>query len=455
MSSRRLLAAALLAVLGCNGSGNTTDAGVGGNAGGRAGSGGAGGVGGAGGRAIGQGGGGGGGVVATAGSSGAGASGHGGGGAVGGQAGAGGQGGAVGAGGQAGVAGQSGDGGADPLQAVPVVCTGCTAVRIGVEAQQMVFDPVRRLLYLTLAGAAPVHPNTIVTVDVAAAAVAAVTPIGSNPNALALSDDASTLWVGVDGALSLRKVTLTTTPPTVGPLVQVPQPSGGLASPATAASIAVLPGSATTIAVETLAGRFFGTYLLDDGVARTGNTTSDLIQATQIVAGPPGYFFGYNAGDTGFELFTYTASSAGLSQTEVRDLLSGFGTTIVYDRNHLFARNGDILDVSAPSSPVAAGMIGAGPIAIRDANHLLLISTGMSGTTSGAQMYLIDRTTLSTAGMLALPTEFSSTTFGGGTIAFAYVGGNRVAILEALLDQRTQITSRYLYLLDASLVSGP
>ena len=319
----------------------------------------------------------------------------------------------------------------------------------------MVFDPQRRRLYLSLAGAAPIHPNTIVTIDVATEAVAAVTSIGSNPGALALSDDASTLWVGVDGALSMRKVILTTSPPTVGPMVLVPQPSSGLDSPATAASMAVLPGSATTVAVETLAGRHFGTYLLDDGVARSGNTTLDLIQATQIVAGPSGTFFGYNAGDTGFEFFTYAASSAGISQKEVMNLASGFGTSIVYDRNRVYATSGDVIDVSTPGSPVAAGKIGAGPIAIRDANRLLLILVGTSGISSPLQMYLMDRTTLNPIDMLTLPSEFPSTTFGGGTIAFVYVGGSRVAILEALTNQTTLTTTRHLYLLDAPLVSEP
>ena len=497
MNARRLLAATLLALLGCGGSSGKTDAGAGGEAGGRAGTGGAAGT-----PITGQGGGGNGGTLATAGSSGSGGAGHsgaagaggnvgtggqagaagqagaggqtgaGGQGGPGGHAGLGGQGGAAGqtgaggqagaaaqggAAGQAGAAGTAGAGGAgEPLQAVPVACTGCTAVRFDVDAEQMVFDPQRRQLYLTLAGAAPIHPNTVVTIDVATEAVAAVTPIGSNPNALALSDDASTLWVGVDGPLSVRKVTLTTAPPTVGPLVQVPQSSSApFGSPATAASIAVLPGSATTIAVETFAGRYFGTYLLDDGVARTGNTSLDLIQATQIVPGPPGTFFGYNANDTGYEIFSYTASAAGLSQKEVMNLASGFGTYIVYDRNRLYATSGDIIDVSTPGSPIAAGKIGAGPIAIRDANRLLLILVGTSGIASPLQMYLMDRTTLEPVDVLTLPSEFPETTFGGGTVAFAYVGGSRVAILEAIINQTTEVTTRHLYLLDAPLVSEP
>ena len=48
-------------------------------------------------------------------------------------------------------------------------------------------------------------------------------PVGSNPGALALSDDGSTLWVGIDGAHAFRKVTMTSTPPVVGPLIHLPK----------------------------------------------------------------------------------------------------------------------------------------------------------------------------------------------------------------------------------------
>ncbi len=263
------------------------------------------------------------------------------------------------------------------------------------------------------------------------------------------------MWVGIDGALSLRKVTLTTVPPTLGPLIQVPQPPGGFNSPATAASIAVLAGSATTIAVQTLSGRYYGTYLLDDGVARPGNTSTDPFQASQIVAGPPGFFFGYDASDTGFDLFSYATSAAGISQKDLMNLASGFGTSIVYDRNRVYATSGNVIDVSTPTAPLAAGMIGAGPVAIRDSNRLLLIQTGTSSTIGPLQMVLVDRTTLKPVDMLALPSEFPSSPFVGGTIAFAYVGGSRVAILESITNQTTLAATRHLYLIDAPLVSEP
>ncbi len=161
---RRVAATMLLSLLGCGGSTGGTDAGAGAAAGApMAGRGG--GIGGAGAGASGSSGGG---HAGSGGALGGGGSAGGGGGSVGGGGGS-----AGGGGGSAGGGGQSG--GSEPLQAVPVTCTGCTAVRFDVEAEQMVFDAARRRLHLSLAGAAPIHANTIVTIDVASESVAAVT----------------------------------------------------------------------------------------------------------------------------------------------------------------------------------------------------------------------------------------------------------------------------------------
>ena len=82
----------------------------------------------------------------------------------------------------------------------------------------MVYDSSRDRLYVTIQGAASRYPNTVTTIDPRAAAVTASLPIGSDPNVVALSTDASTLWVGMDGSFSMRKVTLSGATPVVGPL---------------------------------------------------------------------------------------------------------------------------------------------------------------------------------------------------------------------------------------------
>jgi YVTN family beta-propeller protein len=98
-----------------------------------------------------------------------------------------------------------------------------------------------------VAGDAPEYPNTIVVVDPTTASVVSAIPVGSNPHTLALSEDGSTLWVGIDGARSFRSVTLTATPPTLGALRHLPK-----ATPSSyfnARSMATLPGAPQSIAM--------------------------------------------------------------------------------------------------------------------------------------------------------------------------------------------------------------
>ena len=72
--------------------------------------------------------------------------------------------------------------------------------------------------------------------------------MGSNPGALALSSDGSTLWVGIDGAHAFRKVTLNSTPPVVGPLHHLPKSIYNNRSFG-AIAIAALPGAPLSVAM--------------------------------------------------------------------------------------------------------------------------------------------------------------------------------------------------------------
>ena len=122
----------------------------------------------------------------------------------------------------AGDAGAGADVASDVGEATPAPCAGLCWAVLPIDPSHLVYDASRARLYASVPGGAARYPNTIAVIDPKAAAVTASIPVGSDPGALALSDDSSTLWVGVDGAFSLRKVVLTSSPPTVGPLRRIP-----------------------------------------------------------------------------------------------------------------------------------------------------------------------------------------------------------------------------------------
>ena len=202
--------------------------------------------GGAGGAPLGGAGGGGAGSGGRGGAGGmAGAGGIGGAAGTGGAAGAGGRGGAAGsaatggAGGVAGAGGSAGVGGAG--------CPGCPLVTLPIAGRDIAYSASRNLIYVSVPGDAPAYPNTIVAVDPTTSSVAWALPVGSNPGPLALSDDGSTLWVGIDGANAFRKVTLSSTPPVVGPLHRLPMADAFRYF--FAASIVPLPGAPLSVAM--------------------------------------------------------------------------------------------------------------------------------------------------------------------------------------------------------------
>lgn len=72
----------------------------------------------------------------------------------------------------------------------------------------LVYDAVRNVYYASVPGAVTGRGNTLARIDPATGAVTHSGYIGSEPGALALSADASTLYVGLDGSSEVARVRL-------------------------------------------------------------------------------------------------------------------------------------------------------------------------------------------------------------------------------------------------------
>jgi len=93
----------------------------------------------------------------------------------------------------------------------------CVAIPTDVEAQRVIADPTRGVFYATVAGDAAKYGNSLVVIDAASASVVSSVSLGSQPWTMALSDDASTLWVSLRGSYEIRRVDLTSGTPVPGP----------------------------------------------------------------------------------------------------------------------------------------------------------------------------------------------------------------------------------------------
>jgi PKD repeat protein len=143
----------------------------------------------------------------------------------------------------------------------------------GVTANDIVYDKNGQKLYASVSGSAANYPNSVVEIDVATAMVVRSTWVGSEPNVLALSDDGSYLYVGLDGSNSVRRVALSSL--TAGLEFSVASPT----SPTTRAiDLAVMPGSPRTLAVVTQIGMHGSVRVYDDGTLRPVVAAGGLVQ---------------------------------------------------------------------------------------------------------------------------------------------------------------------------------
>ena len=139
-----------------------------------------------------------------------------------------------------------------PIDAGPTPLEGGGSIQsLPISTNDLVFDPTRGVLYATMNATAGAGGNSVLTIDPASATVTGSLFVGSNPNALAITDDGSALYVGVDGAYSVCRVDLASM--TVGPFVSL---GSNNISARTAGQIAVVPGSPTQYVVSRRQPRF-------------------------------------------------------------------------------------------------------------------------------------------------------------------------------------------------------
>ncbi len=126
------------------------------------------------------------------------------------------------------------------------------------QAQRLLYDPARQVIYASVPSDATTNPNTISVLDVNSLAITSAQSAGTNPNVLAMSDDGQFLYAGISG--SVQRFTL----PALTPGISYPLGSDFLGAPHVALDLQVAPGEPHTTAV-TIGSVSFGPSL--DGPA--------------------------------------------------------------------------------------------------------------------------------------------------------------------------------------------
>lgn len=258
-------------------------------------------------------------------------------------------------------------------------------------AKDLVYDPIQNVIYLSVPGTAAQNPNTITVVDPVNATTILSVPTGLNPGILAISDDSTMLYSGIDGTTG----TPTVTPAVAGSVQQFSLPSltagvnytlgSDSQGPFFALDLQVAPGAPHTTAVSQghpTAPKAGGPLaIFDDATARTNTVAGadsvaanlfDSLQwgadtSTLFAASDEEFVSGSVLQPSNFYTLAVDVAGVTLSQSFLGVFSPAFGAglpnRIHYDplSNLIYNDNGNVIDPSTGGA-VQGFTIGTGSV---------------------------------------------------------------------------------------------
>lgn len=261
---------------------------------------------------------------------------------------------------------------------------------INQAANDLIFDPLHHVILLSVPSTAAAHGNTISALDPASESIISSQFAGSEPGILALSDDSHFLYAGLDGASRVQRFTL----PDLATDISYPLGNGGFGTGANSArDLQVAPGAPHITAVSTQQGIV---TIFDDATPRA----SDAANGSRSIQWGTDATSLFGAGGTFDDLFTFSVTPAGLTQTN--NFLVDIGGKIHFDRgNHLlWGENGHVVDPIA-GSPVAI-LSATGPT-VTDSSLNLAFVLSQPGGLSSVTLTAFDMAHFTAVGSIIIP----------------------------------------------------
>jgi hypothetical protein len=197
---------------------------------------------------------------------------------------------------------------------VEFLITGFPDTEIDVPANDLVWDPLNQVIYLSVPPTVP-GGNTIAVLDPQSASIVSSRQVSNAPDILAISSDSQFLYAGLDESSSVQRFTL----PNLGEDINY---SVG-PTDYYAFDIQVAPGAPQTTAVSIGNSALFtpeeeGVTIFDDGVARPMSAppfagTGYLYSSIQW-GSTPSFIYASNSGDTGFDFYRLAVDASGVTQ---------------------------------------------------------------------------------------------------------------------------------------------
>ena len=257
-----------------------------------------------------------------------------------------------------------------------------TVTKVSVVANSLAWDPVNQVIYLSLPSSDGANGNTVQILTASTGVLGNSASVGSEPNLLSVSENSKYLYVSLDGAASIQRMTL----PGLGTDISIPLGSSS-SSPYYAMDLQAAPNADKTFAVvrgESDSGpqETGGVLIYDDSTARPdalcgwssgpGCTNPndpnedwgpyDTIQWN----GDGSAMFAADYEDSAYDFYTVPVTSAGFGAvTNYGDLVTSRDGHIHFDKTtgYVYDDWGEVID---PSDDQLVGLLAATGLVVPD-----------------------------------------------------------------------------------------
>jgi hypothetical protein len=294
--------------------------------------------------------------------------------------------------------------------AVPVF-VGAPGASSSLAVNRLIFDSTRQLIIASVGAAGGAQfANHIVLVDPVTTNVVSSVAVGTEPDQLALSDDGSTLWIGLDGPSAIQKVSMATL--TAGPVI----PLGTVDNlPMSVDSMAVVPGQPDSVVIArkvNLSPRHAGVAVYDNGVQRGAATSSPPVDGPEAIVfgGDATTVYGVQALSPGSRLHRLHISATGVTDVDATDLPNATGSDLKFANGRVYLDDGSVIDPVA-ATPVVLGKFVLPPFVTgfpgfepSPAENRMFFFTQPTSSVANGTMRIFDLTTFALLSVVPLTT---------------------------------------------------
>jgi hypothetical protein len=214
---------------------------------------------------------------------------------------------------------------------------------VDVDPGELLTDDARGVIYASVKPTSAEHPNSIVTIDTDSAEITASTSIGSSIGPMAMSDNGSSLYVGLTDLATIRQYRL----PDMAVVREFPMGSFGF-GPLTANDLLSVPGQPDSIVVAatSMSVQMSTVAVFDAGTKRGTNLSFEPGSAVLEQGAAANRVYMLPAGGGGL-LRRLVVSTSGVAEESTAPGLLGASFAMRRVEGRLFGADGSVADAEA------------------------------------------------------------------------------------------------------------